>query len=340
MQQLRIWLCCLIAFLLQPVWSTNSNAQDKFYILKIATMAPKGVGWAKHIRKIINPAIKEYSNGQLRFKWYWGGSLGNDADYIKRMQGGQIDGASFSGQGTVLAIPEMAVLELPFIFNDFDEVDYIRIKMEATFDRIAASHGYKIITWADQDFDQLYSAKYRMDSLSDFKKVKMMSCYGLLEEKLFDKLGADYKRADVDQISGMIRKGICDTAILPALWVVGSQLYTIIKYVNLMPIRYSPAITVCTTKRWDSIPKDLRAALKKHKHEPMHKFRLKVRQDSEKALQAMRNYGIKFTSLPTDELVKIKAKSQEFWYEMAGQQYSRELLEELRAHLSQYRNKK
>ena len=332
----KLWLYTICMFVLLMPPASAESTKEKF-IMKIATMAPKSVGWAKHIRNIIHPAIKKYSDDQVGFQYYWGGSLGNDADYIKLMQSGQLDGAALSGQGVVLAIPEMAVMELPFIFKNFEEIDYIRPKMTPTFDRIAASHGYKIIAWADQDFDQIYSSGYKMVSLEDFKKAKMLSWYGVLEEKLFDKLGADYKRSDVGQVSGLIRKGVCDTAIMPALWIVGSQLYTILKYVNPMPIRYSPAMTLCTTKRWHAIPKHLRVSLKKNKQEPMRQFRLKVREDTEKALQAMSNYGIELTFMPEDEHAKIKAKSREFWYEMAGQQYSRELLEELLAHLSQFR---
>ena len=44
----------------------------------------------------------------------------------------------------------------------------------------------------------------------------------------------------------------------PALWMVGSQLYTTVKHVNPVKIRYSPAAVFVTLEAWRSIPETYR----------------------------------------------------------------------------------
>lgn len=317
----------------------DNKPEQSEYIFKIATLAPKTVGWGKNIRTILHPAIKKHTQGQFRFKWFWGGILGNDDDYIRMMQAGKIDGAAFSGQGVILACPEMSVLELPFMFNNYAEVDYIRTKMAETFDMIAELHGYKIIAWTDQDFDNLFSTRWELSSLEDFKKAKFLSWYGTMEEKLLIKLGGHPQCVAIDKILSSFKTGATDTAIGPSLWVVATQAYSMVKYVNPMNIRYSPSVCFVTLKRWETMTRKLKETLYKFREEPLKAFRQKCRLDSKRALKAMSDYGIKFTSLPPSELQSLKKTCREFWFEYAGTDYSKELLEELLMHLAEFRAK-
>lgn len=210
------------------------------YTWKLASLAPKHVGWAKHIRQIIHPAVSRATEGRLKPQWYWGGIMGEDRDYIDKMKIGQLDGAAFTGQGVVLVLPEMSVLELPFMFKDYGEVDYVRKKMFPTFDALARKRGYIITAWADQDFDQIYSSRYPMARVGEFKKAKFLTWYGPVEQKVLARLGVRPIPMGVLEISPAMRQNMADTLIAPAAWMVGSQLYTTVKYVNPVKIRYSP----------------------------------------------------------------------------------------------------
>lgn len=120
----------------------EAQAKVAQYRWKFGTLAPKGVGWARHINETVLPAVREATDGNLAIKNYWGGVMGDEEDYIRKMHIGQLQGAGMSGQGAVLVCPEMAVVELPFMFQNYDEVDYIKSKMKQTFDGIMRENGY------------------------------------------------------------------------------------------------------------------------------------------------------------------------------------------------------
>jgi len=316
-----------------------SHAKRVKFHLKMASLAPKNVGWARNIRNIMHPALDRVTNGEMRLKWYWNGVMGDDKDYIKKINAGELDGAALTSFGLLLACPEMAVLELPFLFNNYAEVDYIREKMWDTFDAIAEKNGLKLIILADQDFDQIYSVKYPMNKWKHFQQAKIIQWNGIVEQKAFDLLGINYFSMDVSSIFSAIREKLADTYIGPALWVVGSQLYPDFKYVNPIKIRYSPAGTFLSLKVWKSLPQNYRNALIKVRKNEAKEFLKQCRVDSKKAYQAMKKYGMQASKTDPATIKILKDKSLPLRNQFLGKLYSQAILNELLKHLSDFRLK-
>lgn len=332
-----ILFLCLCFGLINRPYVEAKKCKAK-YCFKLASLAPKSIGWAKHIREIIHPALSKATNGNVELNWFWGGVMGNDKDYIQKMKIGQLHGAAFSGQGVVLVCPEMAVLELPFLFNDYEEVDYIRKKMIPTFDRYVEKRGYKLIVWADQDFDQIYSVNFKMDRLEDFRKARFLTWYGPMEHKLLTTLGSSPVPVNVTEVSPSILQGVGDALIAPAIWVIGSQLYGKFKYVNPVQIRYSPTAVFVTMEAWNSIPQNYQNNIMAMRNKEAYEFRKKTREDSKKSFDAMVNYGLHVAEMKPEELNLLKKESTKIWNEMAGHDFPRELLDEVLANLKQYRS--
>ena len=123
----------------------------------MGTLAPKNVGWAIYVDQILVPEIKKASEGEVILKTYWGGIMGDDIHVLEKVEQGVLQGAGLSGGGTFLACEELSVLSLPFLFQSYEEVDYIRDKMIDTFDVYMGKNNFALIAWIDQDFDQVYS---------------------------------------------------------------------------------------------------------------------------------------------------------------------------------------
>lgn len=338
----RILILLLLPVLFLLLFSPVNNAQAKEvaeYRWKMATLAPDGVGWAKHIKIVVLPAIKEATNGNMVIKTYWGGVMGDEEEYIKKMRIGQLQGAGFAGQGTVLVCPEIAVLTLPFLFENYAEVDYIKKKMASTFDGLMKQNGYFMLFLADQDFDQIISIKKPLAKLEDFKGVRFVEWYGAIEVSLLQTLGAQPIRVQVPEIASSIRLGTCDAAIGPSLWVVGSQLHTTVKYINPMKIRYSPSLIAVTMDAWQKLPEEYRKAYFKIRDRVMNEYGARVREDNAKGLEALFGYGVrKVTTSPAD-LEVLKKKTRAVWGSMADDLYPRELLDEVMAYLEEFRGK-
>ncbi|MBW1988727.1 MAG: TRAP transporter substrate-binding protein DctP [Deltaproteobacteria bacterium] len=337
MQATRFYRALLCALALVLAAATTASAEN--YRWKIATLAPDGVGWARQVKLILFPWLTEITHGEMNPKVYWGGVMGDDEDYVKKMRIGQLDGAGFSGQGVNLAVPEMSVLELPFIFRDYDEVDYVKSKMRGAFDKLARENGYMLLAWIDQDFDQMYSVNWPLSKPEHFVKSRFLTWYGPLEEALLRSLGARPIPVNVPEITASIRQGVVDSSISPAIWMVGAQLYSKVRYVNPVRIRYSPAVILVTIKAWESLPQRHRQGILETRDETEVEFCVKVREENEKCLNAMIAYGVQKVEMTPDEVAWMKEATRPLWEQMAGELYPGETLEKLKAHLAEYRSK-
>jgi len=135
---LLLWMGFVMFFLgstslFQEAWGADSFKQMRngkmVYVAKMGTLAPDGVGWAALIKEVINPGVFKATNGQVILDWYYGGTMGDDLDVLAKMRNMQLHGGGFSGQGMVMGCPEMALMELPFLFSDYDEVEYVYSKL-------------------------------------------------------------------------------------------------------------------------------------------------------------------------------------------------------------------
>ncbi len=304
---------------------------------KTATLAPDGIGWAKHMKDIVFPEMEKTTQGNLKVKVYWGGVMGDEEDYIKKIRIGQLHGAGLSAQGTVQACPEMAVLELPFLFNNYQEVDYARVKMEGTFDRIFARQGFFLIGWIDQDFDQIYSTNRPIATVEDFCKCRFLTWYGPMEEELLSTLGADMVPVNVPEMATSIRQKVVDAAIGPAVFVVGAQLYSTIRYVNPVKIRYSPATIILTLDAWNSQPRMYMDEFYKRRLEIGWRYSNLVRTDNERYVEALVQYGLKKVQMTPEELNRLKERTRQVWDKTTGKLFSRETLAEVEGHLADFR---
>jgi len=329
-----LWGCLLIALL---GLATGAVAQQDKQLWKVGTLTPKGVGWAKQFEQIMLPAIHESTNHTLDVRIYWGGIMGDDEDIIAKMRAGQLQAAGITGQGAVIACPEFAVVELPFLFRGYDEVDYVRKKMWDTFDRLMQKRGFKLLVWLDQDFDQIYSKKYSFRDMADFEKARFLTWYGVLEEDLLKRLGSSPIPVDIPELVPSLRQGVADSLIAPALWMIATQLYPSVEYMVPLKIRYSPAVVISTLDAWNALPEESRQGIQEIVPGVVERFTAATRRDNRKAVNALEEYGIEKVALPPENVARIRKKAQKVWSDQAGQLYPAALLDEVRAHLADFR---
>src|SRR5262252_6136300 len=110
----------LLAFALLGL---TAHAQE--LTLKIATLAPEGSSWM-NLFHAWGKGIEEHSGGKLKVKFYAGGVAGDERDAVRKMRLGQINGAAVTAVGLGLIQPEVRLLETPFMFKNYQELDYVR----------------------------------------------------------------------------------------------------------------------------------------------------------------------------------------------------------------------
>ncbi|MBI5845884.1 MAG: TRAP transporter substrate-binding protein DctP [Deltaproteobacteria bacterium] len=337
---------CLVFIFASSVFAANAPkakaapAKKGKIVWRVATVVPGGMGWSKRAKEILLPYIDRFTGGELDVKIFWGGIKGDDDAILRQVKRGELEGGGFSGYGTVAACREFSVLTLPFLFKNFDEVDFIRKSMYPEFDRHAENRGMKLLLWVDQDFDQIYSMKHDLTSLAKIRASHFVRWYGDIEKHLFTTLGVKSTPASITDINRIIGKGEVDAAIAPAMWVLGSQIFPFVKYILPVKVRYSPVTVMISKKVWNAAPEQYRIDYMKEREAITREFNDYSRKDSERCMRAMIAYGIVEVKIDQKEGAQLQAMAKTVWKRAAGDLYPQSLLDEVIAKLEQYRKAK
>src|SRR5215470_15095901 len=124
MKRLIVWAALVAVTLAGGV----ARAQD--HVFKIATLAPEGSSWMQ-LFHAWGKTVEEHTGGKVRVKFYAGGLAGDERDAVRKMRLGQINGAAVTAVGFGLIQSDVRVLELPMLVKTYEELDYLRARLDA-----------------------------------------------------------------------------------------------------------------------------------------------------------------------------------------------------------------
>ncbi|MCC6273617.1 MAG: TRAP transporter substrate-binding protein DctP, partial [Deltaproteobacteria bacterium] len=111
-----------------------ASAQAADHEIKLSVLAPEGSTWVKEM-EAMNQELQAKSGGKLALKIYAGGVSGDEKDVLRKMRIGQVHAAAFTGVGLGQIVPSVRILELPMLFRNYQEVDYVKGKLQPEFDK-------------------------------------------------------------------------------------------------------------------------------------------------------------------------------------------------------------
>ena len=85
----------------------------------------------------------------------------NEANLLSNLRRGRVDCAGVSLQGAATVVPEVAVLQLPYLFSSLAEVDHVygQAALSETFRKLFAAKGLFMHSWVEVGFTHLYGTQ-------------------------------------------------------------------------------------------------------------------------------------------------------------------------------------
>jgi TRAP-type C4-dicarboxylate transport system substrate-binding protein len=158
-----------IAILVVPV---ESRAAKSKYVFKIASLAPDGSVWATRF-KDFTTEVTEKSNGEITFKAYPGGVMGDDRAMYRKMQIGQLQGGGFTMTGISEVVPDFRVLGIPVLFKSYREIDQVTEALFPNFQKALAEKDLVLIATTEVGFIYTMSAA----PITDLKTLRQSKCW-------------------------------------------------------------------------------------------------------------------------------------------------------------------
>lgn len=265
-------------------------------VFKIATVSPDGTFWMQEMRAAAEE-INKMSQGRVEFKFYPGGVMGSDESVLRKIRIGQLQGGAVTAGSMTEIAPDIAIYELPYLFDSLQQVDYVRSRMDAGLVGSLEDKGFVSFGLAEGGFSYMMSDEplQTVEQVAN-KKVWLPSNHEV-GEAVFSSANISPVPLPISDVLTGLQTGLIDTIITSPIGAIALQWHTKISYVMDEPLTYFSALLVIDKKAFDKLSENDRQLVRDIMGKAFVNINEQNRKDNVNAKQALLNQGIKFVRL-------------------------------------------
>ena len=306
--------------------------------LKIATLAPAGTTWMKEMKAGAN-LIAERTGGRVKLKFYPGGVMGNDQSVHRKIKIGQLHGGAFTPGGLAQVDSSIQSLGLPMMFKSFDEVDYVRAKMDPVIKQQMEAKGFVLLGISEGGFVRILSKK-PMQSLESIRNSKVWVPAGdRIGQIAMSALGITPISLPISDVFTGLQTGLIETVTVNPTAAIAFQWHTSTSFMTEVPISYLIGVMAIQKKAFDKLSPDDQQIVREEIGKVFKRLDTINRSDNQAAKAALQNQGITFVTPDPGEIERWKSISDQSIEEMIETGViSSEIVDQVRGHLQSFHN--
>jgi TRAP-type C4-dicarboxylate transport system substrate-binding protein len=306
--------------------------------IKVGTLAPEGTPWHNALKEV-GASWKKASGGQITLTIF-GGTQGEEADMIRKMRGGQLQMGAFTTVGLETISKDMSALWIPLLFQTYDELDYVRGKIDARMEKALGEKGFVVLNWGDAGWVK-YFAKKPIPTLKALQEQTLFVWSGSSEsEEMYKDAGFKIEPGATTDILMSLQRGRIEAFPAPATLALANQWFGLAK--NMMDIKFAPVVgaTIITKAAWDKIDPTLRPTLLKLAQETGAKYTPTIRGMETEAIDEMVKRGLQIQKLTPQAEQEWQQTAEKFYPKIRGTIVPADLFDEVRRLVLEYRAQK
>ena len=206
--------------------------------------------------------VRERTGGRVAVQIHHSRQLGDERQVVEGLQLGTVHLTVTSTGPLGGFVPEMNVLDLPFLFRDAGHA-YKVLDGEigrGLLDKFTAV-GIKGLAFWENGFRHVTTGKTPVERPADLKGLKIRVMENRVHQAAFRQLGADATPMAWGEVFTSLQQGLLDAQENPIPIVSTFKLYEVQKYLSLTGHVYSPAPVLMSKKAWDRMTPDLQKIL-------------------------------------------------------------------------------
>lgn len=312
MKTLPIARLLVLVALLLPL-----SASAKKITIKMATMAPKGSGFHT-IFKEMGEAWKVASDGQVQMRIFAGGVAGDDADVVRKVRLGTVNGGLLTVQGISTIDKAIHALAVPMAYDSYAELDYVFEKLQPELDAIYAENGFIVLNWMQAGWVRFFSVE-PMKTPEDLetRKLFVSTAHPVIAD-LWKASGFTPVPLPSTEISTALQTGLINVLPAPPQVVLLMQWNKQTKY--MASAKWAPMIgaTIVDKKVWESIDPAIRPKLLEAARVAGKKMRDEARPADLESIEAMKQRGLTVVDIDAATLAAWRKRTEAAYPEVRG----------------------
>jgi TRAP-type C4-dicarboxylate transport system substrate-binding protein len=307
-------------------------------VLKIASLAPDGSDWMNRMRAGAEE-IAQKTDNRVKFKFYPGGVMGDDKAVMRKIRVGQLQGGAIPGGSLSAFYPDSQIYNMPLKFQSFDEIDYVRERMDALLVDGFEKSGF--VTFGLSEGGMAYAlSKSPIRTVTDLRKLKVWAPDN-------DKMVLEILKAfninpiplPIGDVLTGLQTGLIDTIAGSPIAAIALQWHNQVKYLTDVPLMYFYAVLAIDDKAFNRISASDQLVVQQVMERTFSEIDKKNRADNILALQALKNQGVVVIKPSPAEMQDWRHYALESSEKLAKEGIiSKPMLEMLDMHIKAYRS--
>jgi TRAP-type C4-dicarboxylate transport system substrate-binding protein len=327
----KSWLVFVLAaacLLVGGSRAQHADADEKT-VIRYATIAPGGSAFGKILRAWGRSLSKE-TEGRVEFRYYSGGSQGDERDFIRKMRAGQMDAAGVTTIGLGIVVRPVLVLSAPGVIETYEQLERVREKMNERFVKMFDDAGFVLLAWSD-------AGKGRIMSTIPIVKpadLKTSRPWAWKDDPIFSEflkvVGANAVRLGVPEVYAALQTKMVDVVPASPIAAVALQWFTKLKYMSKDSFGIINGASVVKKEKFERLSPGDQQILMETAQRAAAALDKVVRRDDAKAYDVLIDRGMKVVDTGPYRAEWDKA-ADETLNRLTGRIFSESLLAEVRA---------
>ena len=295
-------------------------------VIKIATVAPRGSVWMRYLNKLKAKVLKK-TGGEVKLQFYPGQVQGDERDVVRKMRTGQLQGGSFNSVGLSMINREALLLQMPFIVDNYAQMDKLRNALKADFEQSFEKRGYVLLGWTEAGMIHLMTLN-KATTLAELRKQRIwVWSDDPISKAVMRKVNINPRLLGLPQVYPALNTGMINAVFNSPLGAMALQWHTKVKYMLSPPLAVAISATVIQKSVFDKLSPEHQKVLKGYSEKYHMALTKRIRALNEQAKGTLRGEGVTEVQFDGKELKTLKRAAAKVAREFAPKYYPVVLLE-------------
>ncbi len=306
------------------------------YEIKLATLAPENSSLMRIFNEMNTELLKE-TEGKVGFKMFAGFVLGDEEDVLRKLRIGMVHAAAFTSSALTDVNPELRAFLVPFLFDNYQEVDYVMGKFESDLKRGFSERGMDVLGWPELGFLYFMSAT-PVAGLNDVKGKKIWGrASAPMLQAIMEKIGVSTVAVGAPDVLMALQTNLLEVVYNSPYYALVTQWYTQIKFLTDAPVSYVGGALVIDRKFFAKVPGPLQETTRKVCARYVQRLNEQTRKDNADALEIIYKRGVKKVTPDPSQIKGFKELSDSAMADLGAKQFPMGTYKKIQAELDGYR---
>ena len=277
--------------------STTASAQR---VISMATLAPQGTTWMR-VFDAANRDLRRRSNGQLSMRWYAGGVQGDEAEVVRKIRTGRLDGAAITAVGLSHIYRPILAFMVPGIFPNPGGLVRARDTLRADIEHGFEAAGFSLMGFGGSGATRMFSRRL-IRTPADLRAAHPWQWReDIILPAMFAEVGVTGVTLQVPEVLSAIQTNRVDTVTCTALQGVALQWTTQMQYMSERASGASLGAMVISRSVIQSLPADQQQLLREITTQYDTLLARNVARDDDAAAATLQQRGLQVVTLTDAE---------------------------------------